>query len=216
MFHLASLLQSRKTWRGGYAIRACVIVLGLACALALYFLSPLGRRAVIAQTGAVVQNDFEDGSLQGWIPRGPVTLTNTNEVPAHEGTRSLKTTGRTAGFNGPSLNAFGLLTKGATYQVTSWVRLVAGESPTQISVTTQRTVSGSNSFDSVASSSATGVTDAAWVQLSGLYAFGGNDPSASHDIAPCILVPNPRVRHCRSCGESDIVFEASCTTRAPH
>jgi endo-1,4-beta-xylanase len=178
MFHLTRLLQSHNTWRGSYAVRACVLALGLACALALYFLSPLGRRSAVAQTGAVVQNDFEDGSLQGWIPRGPVTLTNTNEVPAHGGTRSLKTTGRTAGFNGPSLNTFGLLTKGSTYQVTAWVRLVAGESPTQISVTMQRTVSGSNSFDSIASSSATGVTDAAWVQLSGLYAFGGNDPSA--------------------------------------
>src|SRR5262249_4543304 len=147
-------------------------------ASALCSLSPLSRRAVIAQTADVIQNDFEDGSLQGWIPRGPVTLTNTNEVPAHGGTRSLKTTGRTAGFNGPSLNAFGLLTKGATYQVTAWVRLVAGESPTQIRVTMQRTVSGGNNFDGIASSSATGVTDAAWVQLSGLYAFGGNDPSA--------------------------------------
>jgi endo-1,4-beta-xylanase len=177
MFHLTRLLQSYKTWRRGYAVRACVIALGLACALGLYFLSPLGRRAAIAQT-SVVQNDFEDGTLQRWIPRGPVTLTNTDEVPAHGGTRSLKTTGRTAGFHGPSLNAFGLLTKGATYQVTAWVRLVAGVSPTQISVTMQRTVSGSNSFDNIASSSATGVTDAAWVQLSGLYAFGGNDPSA--------------------------------------
>jgi endo-1,4-beta-xylanase len=178
MFHLTRLLQSHNTWRRCYAVRACVLALGLACALALYFLSPLGRRSAIAQTVTVVQNDFEDGSLQGWIPRGPVTLTNTDEVPAHGGTRSLKTAGRTAGFNGPSLNAFGLLTKGATYQVTAWVRLVAGESPTQISVTMQRTVSGSNSFDSIASSSATGVTDAAWAQLSGLYSFGGNDPSA--------------------------------------
>jgi len=178
MFYLTRLLQSQKTWRGGYAVRACVIALGLTCALGLYFLSPLGRRAAIAQTGAVVQNDFEDGTLQRWIPRGPVTLTNTDEVPAHGGTRSLKTTGRTAGFHGPSLNAFGLITKGATYQVTAWVRLVAGQAPTQIRVTMQRTVSGSNSFDSIASSAATGVTDAAWVQLTGLYSFGGNDPSA--------------------------------------
>src|SRR5262245_1443549 len=177
MFHLTRLLQSHKIWRSGYGARACVLAIGLACALALYFLSPLGRRAAIAQTVTIVQNDFEDGTLQNWIPRGPVTLTNTNEVPAHGGTRSLKTTGRTAGFHGPSLNAFGLLAKGATYQVTAWVRLVAGESPTQIRVTMQRTVSGSNSFDSIASSSATGVTDAAWAPLTGLYAFGGNDPS---------------------------------------
>ncbi|HEY6403536.1 MAG TPA: carbohydrate binding domain-containing protein, partial [Blastocatellia bacterium] len=168
MFHCTRLLH----------IRAGVFGLGLTLALAGYFLSPLGRRPVIAQTGAVVQNDFEDGSLQGWIPRGPVTLTNTAEVPAQGGTRSLKTTGRTAGFNGPSLNAFGLLTKGATYQVTAWVRLVAGEAPTQIRVTMQRTTASGNNFDSIASSSATGVTDAAWTQLSGLYAFGGDDPSA--------------------------------------
>jgi endo-1,4-beta-xylanase len=176
MFRSARLLSSRESWRRDYSVRAFVIAIGLACGLALYFL--FSHHAAIAQTAAVVQNDFEDGSLQGWIPRGPVTLTNTDEVPAHGGTRSLKTTGRTAGFNGPSLNAFGLLTKGATYQVTAWVRLVAGASPTQITVTMQRTVSGGNSFDNIASSSATGVTDAAWTQLSGLYSFGGNDPSA--------------------------------------
>ncbi len=178
MFHPTRLFHSRKARRRDYAIRACAIAFGVALALTVYFLSSPDRRAVVAQTGIVVQNDFEDGATQGWIPRGPVTLTNTDEVPAHGGTRSLKTTGRTAGFHGPSLNVFGLLTKGATYQVTAWVRLVAGESPTQIRVTMQRTVSGANNFDSIASSSATGVTDAAWVQLTGLYAFGGNDPSA--------------------------------------
>src|SRR5262245_41621397 len=123
MSHRTRLFRSHKAWRILCAIRAGVFGLGLTLALAIYFLSPLGHRAALAQTAAVVQNDFEDGSLQGWIPRGPVTLTNTNEVPAHGGTRSLKTTGRTAGFNGPSLNTFGLLTKGATYQVTAWVRL---------------------------------------------------------------------------------------------
>ena len=45
----------------------------------------------------VAQHDFEDGTLKGWIPRGAVTLTNTTEAAA-DGTRSLKTTGRTAGF----------------------------------------------------------------------------------------------------------------------
>ena len=85
MFHLTRLLQSHNTWRRCYAVRACVLALGLACALTLYFLSPLGRRSAIAQTGTVVQNDFEDGSLQGWIPRGSVTLTNTNECPVLRG-----------------------------------------------------------------------------------------------------------------------------------
>jgi endo-1,4-beta-xylanase len=169
MFHLTRLLQSCKTWRRGYAVRACVLSLGLACALALYFLAPLGRRAAIAQTGFIVENDFEDGSLQGWIPRGPVTLTNTTEA-AFGGTHSLKTTGRTAGFNGPSLNVLSLLTKGATYQVLASVRLVAGAAPTTVRVTMQQTpAGGANQFVTIAQN--TNVTDAAFVTLAGLYSF---------------------------------------------
>src|SRR5262245_18157809 len=128
----------------------------------------------------VVFNDFEDGTAQGWIPRGPVTLTNTEEVGSRTGgagTHSLRTTGRTQGFHGPSLNTLPLLTKGATYQVSVWARLVAGQAPAQLRVTMQRTVGGVNNFDTVAQSAANGVTDAGWVQMTGLYAFAGGDPT---------------------------------------
>jgi endo-1,4-beta-xylanase len=124
---------------------------------------------VAAQT--VVSNDFEDGTLQGWIPRGGVALANSTDV-AHGGTHSLLTTGRTVGYMGPSLNILGTLTKGATYQVTAWVRLVAGTAATQLKITVQRTpVGGSAAYDTVVSSAATGVTDAAWVQLTGAYSY---------------------------------------------
>src|SRR5215203_2216032 len=64
-----------------------------------------------------IQDNWEDGSAEGWIPRGGgVVLTNTTEQ-AFAGTHSLKTTGRTAGFMGPSLNLTGQMTKGATYQI---------------------------------------------------------------------------------------------------
>src|SRR5262245_23235322 len=132
-----------------------------------------------AQT--IVSTDFEvtDGSVQGWAPRGPVTLTNTEEVGSRTGgvgTHSLKTTGRMAGFHGPSLNVLGLLTNGASYQVSVWVRLVAPDmtQPT-IRVTMQRTVSGTNNFDTIASNGT--VTATAWTQLTSVYSFGGNDPS---------------------------------------
>jgi endo-1,4-beta-xylanase len=142
-------------------------------ALAGYFLSPFGCSEALAQTGTVVQNDFEDGSLQGWIPRGPVTLTNSTEAAAG-GVRSLKTTGRTQGFHGPSLNVLGLLTRGATYQVTASVRLVAGQSPAPITVTMQQTPvgGGGNQFVTVASNA--NVTDGAFVTLTGLYSFGSD------------------------------------------
>jgi hypothetical protein len=52
MFHLTRLLQSCKTWRRGYAVRACVLGLSLACALALYFLSPVLRQNLITTPNA--------------------------------------------------------------------------------------------------------------------------------------------------------------------
>src|SRR4029450_4748016 len=70
-----------------------------------------------AEAQTVVSSDFEDGPTQGWIPRGPVLLPNRPEA-ANTGTHSLKTTGRTAGFNGPALNLLGVLSPGTPYQVT--------------------------------------------------------------------------------------------------
>jgi len=127
-----------------------------------------------ADAQTVVSNDFEDGTTQGWIPRGPVLLTNTTEA-ANTGTHSLKTTGRTAGFNGPALNLLGVLSPGTPYQVTVAVRLASGEPATQLIVTVQRTPSGgTNQFDRVVASAATGVTDGGWVTLQGSYSFAGD------------------------------------------
>jgi len=49
-------------------------------------LAGLSPRAAAAQT--VVQDDFEDGTTQGWVPRGTAVLTNTTEA-ANTGSRSL-------------------------------------------------------------------------------------------------------------------------------
>ena len=122
-----------------------------------------------AQTTPIVQNDFEDGTLQGWIPRGTAILSNTTEA-AHGGTHSLKTTGRTAGFNGPSLNLVTTLSMGNVYQITAWVRLVTGQTADQLKITVQRTpAGGSNAFDQV--TPLTNVTDSGWVMLQGQYSF---------------------------------------------
>jgi endo-1,4-beta-xylanase len=125
-----------------------------------------------AQT--VVQDTWEDGTTEGWVPRGSAVLTNTTEA-ANTGTHSLKTTGRTAGFNGPSLNLLSVLSPGTVYQVTASVRLVSGEPATQLILTVQRTPTGGTSqFERVAASAATGVTDSAWTTLQGTYSFAGS------------------------------------------
>src|SRR2546422_8001406 len=55
----------------------------------------------VAARAQVVHHDFEDGTTQGWFPRGTAILAVTNEAAA-TGLNSLKTTGRTAPWNGPS------------------------------------------------------------------------------------------------------------------
>ena len=131
-------------------------------------IAPLNR-PVVADVLAVIQNDFEDGTNQGWIPRGTAVLTNTTEI-AHAGTHSLKTTGRTAGFNGPSIDMLSTLSPGTVYQITVWARLLPGQPADNLKVTMQRTpTGGSTAFDQVTPSTA--VTDAAWVSLQGTYSF---------------------------------------------
>jgi endo-1,4-beta-xylanase len=149
-------------------VAAALVVFGIGCVNDAHTgdndVSAAGSPAALT-----IQNDFEDGTVQGWIPRGPVTLTNTTTT-AFTGTHSLLTTGRTAGFNGPSLNLTGQLTQGATYSIGVAVRLVTGQAPTTIRVTMQRTLTdGTQAFDTIASNS--NVTDAAWVSLSGTYSF---------------------------------------------
>jgi endo-1,4-beta-xylanase len=141
--------------------------------LAVALLLLLSASPLRAQgTTPVILNDFEDGTAQSWVPRGGgVVLTNTTEA-AHGGARSLKTTGRTAGFHGPSRDMLGTLARGSTYLITVWVRLVAGQPADTLKVTMQRTpTGGSNAFDQVAVSATNGVTDAAWVMLQGQYTF---------------------------------------------
>lgn len=141
--------------------------------LAVAFAMFVSAFAVTAQAQTtIVQDDFEDGTVQSWIPRGTAILTNTTEQ-AHGGTHSLKTTGRTANFHGPSLNLTPLLQSATSYQITAWVRLVAGQSPDTLAITVQRTVGGANNFDRVATSATAGVTDGGWVMLRGTYSFAG-------------------------------------------
>lgn len=125
---------------------------------------------------AQVSATWEDGTLQGWAPLGGLTLTNTTAA-AHSGARSLLASGRTATFNGPSLNLTTKLVPGATYQITAWARLATGTPATQVKLSMQRTQGGATSYDSVGSSAATGVNDAGWTQITGLYAFAEPAPS---------------------------------------
>ncbi|HEU4324296.1 MAG TPA: endo-1,4-beta-xylanase [Roseiflexaceae bacterium] len=132
---------------------------------------PIGRPVAIAAPTVILQSDFEDGTAQGWVPQGAVTLAATTEA-AHGGTHSLKTTGRTADWNGPSRDLRLLLQKGVTYVITGYVRLPVGQPASTLKATIKRTPSGGTAtYEQVAASATNGVTDAGWVELRGQYAF---------------------------------------------
>ncbi len=130
-----------------------------------------------ASTAAeIVANDFEDGTTQGWAPRGSVTLTSTTEA-ARSGARSLKTAGRTATWNGPARDLRTTLSANTTYEISGWVRLAAGQAASNLKFTVEIRATGAASNSYVQINSPVPVTDAGWVQLQGNFSFA----SASND-----------------------------------
>ena len=142
------------------------------CRTLLVLASILLCLAVPAASQTVLQHGWEDGTLQGWTAFGGGLLTNSTAA-ANTGMRSLLTTGRTAGFNGPSLEVGAALSAGTVYQFTAFVRLAPGEAATQVRMTMRRTpTGGSAAFDQVTSNTA--VTDTGWVMVQGSYSFAGS------------------------------------------
>lgn len=129
--------------------------------------------APVAVAQTVLQHGWEDGTLQGWAPFGGGVLLTNSTAAANTGARRLLTTGRTAGFNGPSLEMGMLLTPGTLYQFTAFVRLAPGEAATQVRMTMRRTpTSGSAVFEQVTSNTA--VADGGWAMVQGTYSFAGS------------------------------------------
>src|SRR5580765_8638661 len=96
--------------------------------------APPDDTGTIAVALTSIQNDWEDGTTQGWFPFGSPTLTNSTEQ-ALTGTHSLKVTNRTATFMGPGISLTGQVSPGINYRVSVAARLAAGEAPTQLRVT---------------------------------------------------------------------------------
>ncbi|KAB8195893.1 1,4-beta-xylanase [Nonomuraea phyllanthi] len=111
--------------------------------------------------------DFEDGTTQGWGPRGDGVSVTVTADAAHGGTSGLLTTGRTATWHGASIAA--PFVRGTGYTVTAYARLVTGQPAGTLALTVQRTpAGGETTYERVAAAT---VTDGAWVRLSGSYQF---------------------------------------------
>ncbi len=131
-------------------------------------------------------SDFEDGTLLGyttpggtpryWVGRGPTVVANVADT-AQSGARSLLASGRTASWNGPSLDILGKMTNGFRYRITTWVKLADGSPDTNLRVSIQRTLAGTTNYQTVVPN--TRATAGQWTRLTALFTMTSDADSLS-------------------------------------
>jgi endo-1,4-beta-xylanase len=119
---------------------------------------------------------FEQSKTDGWHGRGAATVTVSDEQP-HTGSFALKVTGRTAAWHGAEYDVTSLVTPGDSYDVTAWARLAEGSASTTLILT--REVQGCDLEQFLRLDVAANVTDAEWVELTGVLTLPAScDPSS--------------------------------------
>ena len=123
----------------------------------------------------VASYTWSDGGLDGWTPFGSVTLTNALPSPQDPmgDAHALLTTGRSATYEGPSLNLLGVsgLTAGATYEISAYVMLQNADAsnPTVTMSTRTANCATSGAYANLATSGA--LSNTAWTKVSGTFSF---------------------------------------------
>ncbi len=121
-----------------------------------------------APVGAYTQTfDFEDGTLQGWVPRATAEGAATVEVTdteAHDGsTYAATVTDRVHQGQGIGYVVSDVFQAGVTYDISAWLRFAEGEVPGNVWLSIAQTVGGSTSYGTVAQFS--GMSNSGWVQV---------------------------------------------------
>lgn len=122
-------------------------------------------------TQPIVWN-FEDGTAMGWGARGPETVAVSQEA-AKSGTYSIKASGRTNNWNGPSRDVKGLMAKNKTYIVSAFVKLAsAPSSASTLRLSMENKAAGADTAYTQIASTSTSGTD--WVELKGSFSYASD------------------------------------------
>lgn len=164
----------RARWTRQSRLAPVGLLGGLAVAAAAAVAVPVATAppAQAAEPVVVVESTFDDGTTQGWGPRGGETVA-ASTAAARSGTHGLLVTGRTQSWEGPVIDLLGTMTKGTRYTLSVWVRLAPGESSASVRLSVERRTDGTPSYDQVVGD--TTVTSGGWVNLQGSYTL-------AHDV----------------------------------
>lgn len=128
-----------------------------------------GTEEPVEEVDIVVDNNFEDGTTQGWGPRGSVEIVAVTDE-AYEGEYSLKTTGREDTWQGPALNMIDILEEDVSYEISCYVKLAElPEEAREIKISMEYTAAGEDTnWATVAQAN---ISDTEWTKISGSYHF---------------------------------------------
>ena len=109
-------------------------------------------------------NDFENGELDGWGPRGSSSV---SIVGDGSGNDALLVTGRTDGWHGTSIDATNLLETGVSYEVSISVKRVEATGSSTFKVSAQEE-KDQTAWTTIAEKT---ITDTEWTVLTDVYEF---------------------------------------------
>lgn len=112
--------------------------------------------------------DFEDGTTQGWEPRGENEELTVVEGIAKNGDHSLLVENRKASSDAAKIDLFDEMYPGHEYEISLWVKLAEGEEDTPLQLSVAETVNGETSYYPPVIEPVTVIADE-WVLLEGTY-----------------------------------------------
>lgn len=121
----------------------------------------------------ILASDFEDGTQQGWTPKGSESITVSSSV-YHTGSYSLYISDRMENWQGPNYVLTDLLAANNTYTISAWVKLAPDTQPADIKLTIKSTINGQDHWEPIGTARQ---QDAAadWTLISGTYTTGNDN-----------------------------------------
>ena len=117
--------------------------------------------------------NFEDGTTQGWEPRGETAVSISTDR-ANSGTQSILVTDRQETWHGAALNVTDLMEPDTEYNISVYARVADGEPESQFMLRLLRTPAGETAVNEwIASSPMFGTEEPDWVRLGGKYSYSG-------------------------------------------
>ncbi|PWV97900.1 GH35 family endo-1,4-beta-xylanase [Paenibacillus cellulosilyticus] len=143
-------------------------IAALGVVLAAAVIVPPSSTLPVAHADTVkLTSTFEDGTLQGWAPRiGSESVTLAGTAGARSGSQGMLVANRTATYQGASKDVLSQFTLGTSYTVTGYVKLTSGTANTNVTLSMQKTVGTTTTYENLATVSAS-ASD--WVKVEATY-----------------------------------------------